>query len=206
MAKAALVPWWAKANRALRDDKHVGPLVKQFKGEGLRCQNDLFHTLCRSIVGQQISVKAADTVWGRLEETIKRVRPKNVLASTETKMRGAGLSRMKASYLMGIAEAIGDLKKVRWDELDDEAAIMRLTELRGIGRWTAEMALIFAFGRPDILPLGDIGLIRATEKALRKGKEMSPKKIEAAAKKWQPYRTAATWYLWRSIDPVPVEY
>lgn len=206
MAKATLVSWWPKANRLLRQDKHLGPLVKQFKGEGLRCQNDLFHTLCRSVVGQQISVKAADSVWGRLEKTVKRVRPKNLLASTETKLRSAGLSRMKASYLMGIAEAAGDLKKVRWDELDDEAAIKRLVELRGIGPWTAEMALIFTFGRPDVLPLGDIGLIRAAEKTLRKGKAMTPEKIAAAAKKWQPYRTAATWYLWRSIDPVPVEY
>lgn len=206
MAKAALVSWWPEANRLLRQDKHIGPLVEQFEGEGLRCQNDLFHTLCRSVVGQQISVKAADAVWGRLEKAVKRVRPKNLLASTEDKLRTAGLSRMKASYLMGIAEAAKDLKKVKWEELDDEAAIKRLVELRGIGRWTAEMALIFALGRSDILPLGDIGLIRAAEKSLRKGKEMAPDRIEAAAKKWKPFRTAATWYLWRSIDPVPVEY
>lgn len=210
MAKATLVPWWSKARSALSKDRHIGPFVKEFKGEGLRCQNDLFHTLCRSVVGQQISVKAADTVWGRLEKTVKRIRPKNILATSEADLRAAGLSRMKASYLLGISEAAGDLKKVKWETLDDEVAIKRLVELRGIGRWTAEMALIFAMGRPDILPLGDIGLIRASEKALQKGKKkglpMPIEKIEKAAKAWQPYRTAATWYLWRSIDPVPVEY
>jgi DNA-3-methyladenine glycosylase II len=200
------VAWWSSAEKSLRSDKHLGPLVKKYKGEGLSCKNDLFHTLCRSIVGQQISVKAADSVWGRFTKVVKRIKPTSVLRASEQELREAGLSRMKASYILGIAAEAKSLSKVSWDDLDDEQAIKRLTELRGIGRWTAEMALIFSLGRPDILPLGDIGLIRAAEQTLRKGKPLPIEKIESAAKKWRPYRTAATWYLWRSIDPVPVEY
>lgn len=203
---AQLVDWWSDAEKAFRRDKHLGPLVKRYQGEGLQCRNDLFHTLCRSIVGQQISVRAADSVWQRFNSVVGRIKPRYVSAATESQLRAAGLSRMKASYILGLAAEARSLQRMKWDELDDEEAIRRLTELRGVGRWTAEMALIFSFGRPDVLPLGDIGLIRAAETKLRKGKPMPIQKIKAVARAWRPFRTAATWYLWRSIDPVPVEY
>ena len=159
MSKTEFVEWWSKGKKHLRKDDHLGPLVKEFSKEGLVCRGDLFHTLCRSIVGQQISVAAADSIWGRLEVAAKRIKPKAVLKLDESQLRAIGLSRMKASYLLGIADAMSEYRKVDWDELDDEAAISRLVELRGVGRWTAEMVLIFTFARQDILPLGDIGLI-----------------------------------------------
>ena len=210
MNQLQVVEWWSDAKKHLKRDEHLGPFVKEFAKEGLRCKGDLFYTICRSIVGQQISVAAADTIWGRLETAAKRIQPKAVLKLDEPQLRAIGLSRMKASYLLGIADAMSEFRKIDWDDLDDEAAISRLVELRGVGRWTAEMVLIFTFARQDILPLGDIGLIRAAEKNLYKRKprdlQASQKRLEKMARQWRPYRTAATWYLWRTIDPVTVEY
>ena len=145
MCDPKVVSWWSASNRKLRQDEHIRPFVQEYGKEGLVCRGDLFYTLCRSIVGQQISVTAADAIWGRLETAAKRIKPRSVLKLDESQLRTLGLSRMKASYLLGIADAMPEFRKVDWDDLDDEAAILRLIELRGVGRWTAEMVLIFAF-------------------------------------------------------------
>ena len=149
-------------------------------------------------------MKAAQTVWDRLAATLGAVTPKAVRAADETRLRGAGLSRQKASYLLGLAEAAPTLVATEWDALDDAAAIAQLCELRGVGRWTAEMFLIFHLLRPDVLPLSDIGLVNAIR--LHYGAALERDAMQSLAERWRPWRSVATWYLWRSLDPEPVEY
>ena len=174
----------------------------------LRSRGDPFQTLARSIVGQQISVKAADSVWARLLRVSPAMRADEIARARRRRLLAAGLSGRKAEYLHDLARRFGDgsLHALRWDEMDDEAVIADLTQVRGIGRWTAEMFLIFNLLRPNVLPLDDLGLRKAVRVHYFDGDEAPVETIRLLAQGWEPWRSVATWYLWRSLDPVPVEY
>lgn len=183
-------------------------LTQAYGKPGLKLRGEPFFTLARAIVGQQISVKAAQSVWNRLVAAIGEIEPKQFLTSGPQGLGGIGLSARKVEYLLdlashfsrepGLGEQLGSLA--------DEEVIERLTQIRGIGRWSAEMALIFALGRPNVLPLADLGLIKAISLHYRKGEAINAKTAAAIAKPWAPWQSAATWLLWRSLDPEPVEY
>jgi len=199
--------WWQDAIKHLRNnDSVIGEFIDKYKGEILESREKLVETLMRSIVGQQISVLAAATVWRRLNEHLGEVRPKSVLQSSTEDLRSCGLSQRKVEYIQGIAKRSDELQKVDWQVMDDEEAIELLCTLKGVGRWTAEMVLIFTLLRPDILPLGDIGLIRGMERLYNQGNKMSKQELLNTAEAWRPYASAATWYIWRSMDPEPVQY
>lgn len=201
--------WWREARAALAAaDPVMAALCARYRGEGLVGQGDPFLTLARSIVAQQISVRAADSIWARLEALVGAVSPPRVAARSEEALREAGLTRQKARYLRDIAAAFADgrIDPARWRAADDEAAITALVALRGVGRWTAEMFLIFHLQRPDVLPLADIGVRRAVARHYGAGAGATAESIEACARRWRPWRTAAVWHLWRSLDPLPVAY
>ena len=197
---------WEVATKELsRNDPVIMKIIKLYSGDKMQLKNNAFLTLVRSVVGQQISVKAADSVWKKLEELCRdSIEPERIKSFSEDELRSAGLSRSKANYIQNIAKS--DILEVNWSNLDDEEAINLLCKIKGIGRWTAEMFLIFHLARPNILPLGDIGLIKAIELNYNNGEKMSKEELEAYGQKWSPWCTVATWYLWRSLDPIPVNY
>lgn len=205
-----MVPgYWEEAKCHLAaKDAVMASLVARYAGLTLVSRGDPFGTLARSVVGQQISVKAADSVWARFSAALDEVCPERVLAAGRDGLQGCGLSQRKIEYLVDLAAhfASGRVDPERWAQLDDAAVIAELTDVRGIGRWTAEMFLIFNLLRPDVLPLDDIGLQRAVGLHYCAGEKPARKALETLAERWRPWRTVATWYLWRSLDPVPVEY
>ena len=162
----------------------------------------------RSIVGQQISVKAAQSVWDRFAVLPRKLTPANVLKLKVDDMRAAGLSARKVEYLVDLALNFdsGNLHFKKWSEMDDEAIIAELVAIRGIGRWTAEMFLIFHLLRPNVLPLDDVGLINGISKNYFSGESVSRSEAREVSAAWAPYRSVATWYIWRSLDPLPVDY
>jgi DNA-3-methyladenine glycosylase II len=201
--------YWKRATRELTAaDPVLGKLIVQYRGLTLASRGDAFQTLARSIIGQQISVKAAQSVWERFAAAVGDMQPKRVLRLSETQLRGCGLSGQKVKYLRDLSErfAGGALDVAGWHDMDDETLIADLTQVKGIGRWTAEMFLIFYLTRPDVFPLGDLGLQRAMSLHYNKGRQVSDRRIAALSRLWTPWRSVATWYLWRSLDPVPVEY
>ena len=183
--------------------KHI---IQQFPGERLHPRGDLFQTLIRSIVGQQISVKAAQTVWDRFVGVVGRVTPEAIVARSEEDLRSAGLSQRKASYILGIAKDPDRCDMATLSGLSDEAVLKSLTAYRGVGEWTAQMCMMFSLCRPDILSLKDIGLRRGVERHYNDGVRMTDDEIRRVAKPWHPWASVATWYIWRSLDPIPVEY
>ena len=200
--------YWDKAKRNLsRRDPVMGAIIRRFPKVHLTPRGDPFHTLARAIVGQQISVKAAQSVWNKLEICVSTVSPKSVLLKKRTELRACGLSDRKVEYIADLAQhfADGKIHVHRWPAMDDEAIIEELTEVRGIGRWTAEMFLMFNLLRPDVFPLGDLGLQKGIRFAYFK-RSVSLKRMNQLGETWRPWRSAATWYLWRSLDPLPVEY
>lgn len=205
-----MVPdYWDKACQALSEaDPVMAELIARYQGETLRTRGDAFYTLARSIVGQQISVKAADSVWGRYETLLEEVTPLRCLQAEEEALRGCGLSRQKITYLRAIAEHFEHhgVEDGFFDAMDDQEAMNFLIEIKGVGRWTAEMFLMFHLMRPDLLPVDDIGLQRSMEKHYLNGEKINKKQMVEMAKPWQPWRSVATWYLWRALDPVPVAY
>ena len=200
--------WQQAAQELAASDERMAELVERYAGLGLVSRGDPFGTLARSIVGQQISVKAADAVWGRFVAAVGEVSPAAVLAAGEAGLAGCGLSRRKSEYVRDLAAhfASGRLDPADWVTMDDEAVIVALTEVRGIGRWTAEMFLIFNQLRPDVFPLDDLGLQRAVHERYFAGEKQPRKVLSAIGERWRPWRSVATWYLWRSLDPLPVEY
>ena len=201
--------YWKRATRELgAADPVMGALIVRYKGLTLSSRGDAFQTLARSIVGQQISVKAAQSVWDRFAAAVGDMQPKRVLRLSVEELRACGLSGQKVNYLRDLSArfAEGAIDVGRWHDMDDEALIEELTEVKGIGRWTAEMFLIFYLTRPDVFPLADIGLQRAMELHYNKGRKLSDRRITTLGRLWSPWRSVATWYLWRSLDPVPVEY
>jgi DNA-3-methyladenine glycosylase II len=201
--------YWTRAVRELgARDPVIGQLAERHPGSVLRTRGDAFQTLARSIVGQQISVQAAQTVWNRLAAAVPQLAPGPVAAAGDELLRGCGLSARKVLYLRELAThfAGGRIDTRRWTRASDEQMIAELTALRGIGRWTAEMFLIFHLTRPDVLPLADLGLQRAMSRHYNRGRPIGTERMQRVAACWQPWRTVATWYLWRSLDPIPVEY
>lgn len=201
--------YWKRATGQLgAADPVLGALITRYKGLTLASRGDAFQTLARSIIGQQISVKAAQSVWDRFAAEVGDMQPQRVLRLSVARLRGCGLSGQKAGYLLDLSArfAEGAIDVKRWHAMDDDALIADLTQVKGIGRWTAEMFLIFYLTRPDVFPLGDLGLQRALSLHYNKGRQLSDRRIAALSSLWKPWRSVATWYLWRSLDPVPVEY
>ena len=197
--------YWRTAARELaRRDAVLRVFIRRSEGLPLRSRGDAFQTLARAIVGQQISVKAAQSVWNRLAAELGTVAPAGVLGARNEALRGCGLSRQKVLYIQDLARHFdnGTLGATGWDTLDDEALIAELTRVKGIGRWTAEIFLIFFLGRPDVLPLDDLGLQRAINLHYGNGRALTPSRMRRIAAAWEPWRSVATWYLWRSLDPI----
>jgi DNA-3-methyladenine glycosylase II len=201
--------YWEEACKHLvKRDRVMKRLIPQFGDVCLQSRGDAFVTLARSIVGQQISVKAAQTVWDRFVLLPKRLTAGNVLKLKVDDMRSAGLSARKVEYLVDLALHFSSRSnRVNlWETMDDEAIIAELVSIRGIGRWTAEMFLIFHMMRPNVLPLDDVGLINGISKNYFSGDVVSRSDAREVAVAWAPYCTVATWYIWRSLDPLPVAY
>lgn len=201
--------WESACAELMKHDRIMRKLIPKYpKAEFLTTRGDPFQTLARAIVGQQISVKAAQSVWDRTTALTKKFTAKAVLKLEPTQLREAGLSQRKVEYMQDLANHFenGGLSSAKWDLLDDETVIAELTAIRGIGRWTAEMFLIFYLMRPNVLPLDDIGLIKGISLAYFSGEPVTRHEAREVAANWEPWRTVATWYMWRSIDPIPVEY
>ncbi len=222
VAKAATPHYWDDACKHLvKKDRVMRRLIPQFGDACLQSRGDAFITLARSIVGQQISVKAAQTVWDRFAQLSCKpgasastraraagITPAGVLKLKVDDMRAAGLSARKIEYLVDLSLHFdsGSIEAGAWAAMDDEAIIAELVGIRGIGRWTAEMFLIFHLMRPNVLPLDDIGLINGISKNYFSGDDVSRSDAREVAAAWVPYCSVATWYIWRSLDPLPVEY
>ncbi|OGA84601.1 MAG: DNA-3-methyladenine glycosylase [Burkholderiales bacterium RIFCSPHIGHO2_01_FULL_63_240] len=209
--------YWEDACRHLsKRDRVMRKLIADHGSAGLQSRGDAFTTLARSIVGQQISVKAAQAVWERLvvvlggsaEAHREPLSPVTMLGKTTDELRQAGLSARKVEYMLDLARhfAEGRVHVAQWQEMEDELIIEELVDIRGIGRWTAEMFLIFHLMRPNVLPLDDLGLIKGISQSYFSGEPVSRAEARDVAEAWSPYRTVGTWYLWRSLDPLPVAY
>lgn len=212
MSKAAVIvtpAYWAEACAHLsRKDRVMKKIIPQFGDAVLESRGDAFVTLARSIVGQQISVKAAQSVWDKFAKLSRKITPAGILKLKVDDMRAAGLSARKVEYLVDLALHFdsGAVHVKDWQGMDDEAIIAELVAIRGIGRWTAEMFLIFHLMRPNVLPLDDVGLINGVSHNYFSGEPVSRSDLREVAQAWSPYSTVATWYIWRSLDPVPVAY
>ncbi len=205
--------FWDDACRHLaKRDRVMKKLIPRVGDGRLESRGDAFTTLARSIVGQQISVKAAQAVWDRLvllaAGSSSRLSPEAVLALEAPQIRAVGLSARKVEYLCDLAQHFdsGSVHVAEWQKMDDESIIDELVAIRGIGRWTAEMFLIFHLLRPNVLPLDDIGLIKGISVNYFSGEPVSRAEAREVGDAWAPYRSVATWYIWRSLDPLPVSY
>jgi DNA-3-methyladenine glycosylase II len=209
-SEIAKPPYWTEAcAHLMKKDRVMRKLIPQFGDACLQSRGEPFITLARSVVGQQISVAAAQTIWDRFAKLAKpKLTPAKVLKLKVDDMRACGLSARKIEYLVDLALHFdsGALSVTQWQAMDDEAIITELIAIRGIGRWTAEMFLIFHLMRADVLPLDDIGMLRGISENYFSGESVSRSEAKEVAANWAPYRSVATWYLWRSLDPLPVEY
>ncbi|MDC3257473.1 DNA-3-methyladenine glycosylase 2 family protein [Candidatus Pelagibacter sp.] len=205
--------YWNKAKRYLSNkDKTMSKLIKSYQNPSeiiLTSRRNIFFSLCKSIIGQQISVAAANSVFLKFKKKCNnRISPKIVSKLTFSQLKKCGLSRQKVLGIQSLAKQILDksFKPKLIPKMGDEEAIIYLSNLRQIGRWSAEMILLFTYNRSDIWPVQDIGLLRAISKNYKK-KYLPPEKfINFLKKKFSPYCSVATWYLWRSIDPEPIQY
>jgi len=203
---ALTVPiYWAEAKLELMQrDRIMNKLIPQFGDLHLRGQPDAFTTLARSIVGQQVTPKAADLAWGKLLDVCPKLAPSQVIKLGAVQLSGCGLSKRKTEYILDLADHF-KAKRVHadlWSEMDDEAVIAELVQIRGITRWTAEMFLIFNLLRPNVMPLDDAGLIQGISQNYFSGEPVSRSDAREVSANWEPWRTVATWYLWRSLDPI----
>jgi DNA-3-methyladenine glycosylase II len=206
-------PYWDRACRELAErDPVLADLIATHRADVLRGSGDAFRTLVNAIVGQQISVAAAAGIWGRLTSVYPELSPASLAEAPIEKLRGVGLSGRKAEYIRGIAAAFesGEVDDAGWAEMTEREIHDQLTALRGVGPWTAEMVLIFHARLPDILPLGDIGLVNAAARLYGWDKfdAISERRERLAkhAERWRPWRTVATWFIWRDLDAEPVIY
>jgi DNA-3-methyladenine glycosylase II len=201
--------YWDRAKRVLaRKDPVMGAIMRSRPKVFMMRRGEPFLTLARAICGQQISVKAAQSVWDRLVACVGEVTPQKVLLKERKLLRACGLSDRKTEYIADLAQhfADGRIHVHRWPQMSDEEIIAELTEVRGIGRWTAEMFLMFNLLRPDVFPLDDLGLQNGIRVNYFKGRKVSLGRMRKLGESWRPWRSVATWYLWRSLEPVPVEY
>jgi DNA-3-methyladenine glycosylase II len=201
--------YWDRAKRALaRRDPVMAAIMRRHPKVFMMRRGEPFMTLARAIVGQQISVKAAQSVWDRLTACVVDMTPAGVLSRPRPELRACGLSDRKTEYIADLAQhfADGRIHVHRWPQMSDEQIIAELVEVRGIGRWTAEMFLMFNLLRPDVFPLDDLGLQKGIRLAYYKRRKVSLGTMRRLGETWRPWRSVATWYLWRSLDPLPVEY
>ena len=202
--------YWQNAKKILsKKDPVIRKIIKKYNKGFLTTRNNPFFSLCRTIVGQQISTKAADSIWLKFEKKCKKnITPNTVIKISSRNLRSAGLSRQKVSYLKNIAKAFinksFDVKKIK--KMNDEDAISYITKLKGLGVWSAEMFLMFNLNRPNIFPIKDIGLLRAISKNYKKSYPPNKRFLNKISKIHEGNRTTFTWYMWRSIDPTDVEY
>lgn len=213
MSRAVTPDYWDEACKHLaRRDRVMRKLIPRLAEGRLQSRGDAFTTLARSVVGQQISVRAAQTVWERLTAIVdgaaRSFVPSAVLALDAQQLRSAGLSARKVEYLTDLARHFesGAVHVAEWRAMDDEAIIEELVAIRGIGRWTAEMFLIFHLMRPNVLPLDDVGLLRGISLNYFSGEPVSRAEAREVGDAWAPFCSVATWYIWRSLDPLPVAY
>ena len=202
--------WDDACKHLAKRDRVMRKLIPRFGDGRLQSPGDAFTTLARSIVGQQISVTAAQAVWDRFATLVNgpssRLSPAAVLALEPGEIRTAGLSVRKVEYLRDLARHFqsGAVHVRQWQHMDDEAIIEELVAIRGIGRWTAEMFLIFHLMRPNVLPLDDVGLVRGISLNYFSGEPVSRAEVREVGDAWAPFRSVATWYIWRSLDPLPI--
>jgi DNA-3-methyladenine glycosylase II len=202
--------YWRKAKKILsKRDPVLRKIIKKYNKGFLTTKNKPFLSLCRTIVGQQISVKAADSIWLKFEKKCKKkIKPKTILKLSSRTLKTAGLSRQKVSYLKNIAKNFNnksfDIKSLK--KMKDIEAINYITQLKGLGVWSAQMFLMFNLNRGDIYPTADIGLLRAISINYKTGYPPSKRFLNKISNLHLGYRTVLTWYMWRSIDPVDVEY
>ena len=208
MKPNAPVYWPTACAELAAADPVMAGLIARYPDCVLGNRGDPFQTLARAIVGQQISVKAADSIWARFATLAETVAPERIAALELDALAACGLSRRKAEYLRDLAGhfADGRVEPARWKKMGDEAVIAELVDVRGIGRWTAEMFLIFHLLRPNVMPLDDLGLIKGISVNYFSGEPVSRAEAREVGEAWAPYKSVATWYLWRSLDPLPVEY
>ncbi|MRW84907.1 DNA-3-methyladenine glycosylase 2 family protein [Pseudoduganella sp. FT26W] len=205
---SAVPPYWEQAKiELMKRDRIMNKLIPQFGDLHLVGHHDPFTTLARSIVGQQVTAKVADVAWKKLLVISPKCTPAQIIKAGAEQLSACGLSKRKTEYILDLADHFKNKRvhTAQWDQMDDEAVIAELVQIRGIGRWTAEMFLIFNLLRPNVLPLDDPGLIQGISQNYFSGEPVSRSDAREVSANWEPYRTVATWYLWRSLDPVAVE-
>ena len=196
--------WWDAAREFLLQDELLAPIVEKYSEGSLFGKGDLFATFVNSIIGQQISVIAADAIWNRLKEKVGEITPENISSYTAEEIASCGLTKSKTSYILGIANNPEEFLKQNYSEMTDEEIHKHFITFRGIGPWTSEMLMIFSLLRPNVFSIGDIGLVKAVK--ILNPRIKTKEEVLREAERWSPYKTAASWYLWRMLDPVPVAY
>jgi len=206
--QAPVPPYWEQAKAELmKRDRIMNRLIPQFGDLHLVGHDDPFITLARAIVNQQVTTQVANAAWDKLLETCPKFTPAAVQKAGAGALAACGLSKRKAEYILDLADHFKNKKvhAAQWEQMDDEAVIAELVQIRGITRWTAEMFLIFNLLRPNVLPLDDSRLISGISQNYFSGEPVSRSDAREVSANWEPFRTVATWYLWRSLDPVPVK-
>ena len=200
--------WLLSINNLKKKDKILKEIINKYKSEKLQSKKNAFLTLSKSITGQQISVKAANSIWKKLEKKLKKINPNNILKLKKNEIAKCGFSKQKVNYLLNLANFFKENKNIekKWKNTSDEKVIEDLIKVKGIGVWTAEMFLIFYLLRPNVFPCGDIGLLRAISINYNLKYPLKKPEINKFKRKWSPWSTVATWFLWRSLDPIPVKY
>ena len=200
---------WALAiNNLKKKDKILKKIINKYKSERITSKKNAFYTLTKSITGQQISVKAANSIWNKFERKIKKINPSSILKIKKIEIKKCGVSEQKIKYIFNVANFFKKNKNIekKWKKMDEEKVLLDLIKIKGIGSWTAEMFLIFYLLRPNIFPIKDLGLHKAISINYKTKYPLKELEIKKFKKKWNPWATVATWYLWRSLDPEPVKY
>ena len=200
--------YWSEAKAHLsKKDKTLKKIISHYEGELMVTKGDAFFTLARAIAGQQISTKAAATIWGRLQDAVK-ITPLAMANADSALLRACGLSSSKVIYMHALAGHFLEHENTikNWPQMSDADITKELVSIKGIGQWTAEMFLIFHLMRPNVLPLDDLGLLKGISVNYFSGEPVSRAEAREVGDAWSPYRSVATWYIWRSLDPLPVDY
>ena len=196
--------WWNEAITYFQDDEIMSACIETYGTDGLKGKGDLFYTIVRSIVGQQISVIAAESIWNRFETMVGQVTPEHVLKFTKEEIASCGITRPKSGYILGLANDSEELLNFPYSTSTEPEVRKHLIQFKGVGPWTAEMVMIFALLLPDVYSPKDIGLVNGIKRLFPEVETMD--EAEKVAERWAPYRTMACWYLWRTLAPIPVEY
>ena len=201
--------YWNKGKIYLSNkDKVLKKLIQTCRNEYLNLNSNYFHSLINSIIGQQISVSAADSMKTKFFKLKRNITPQTVSKLRTTDLRKCGLSRQKILYIRNISKFFLQNKKFikNINKTSEEEIYNNLIEIKGVGNWTIHMFLMFSYGSSNIFPTGDLGFLKAISKLYKVQLPISERKLKLLYKKWSPYSSQATWYLWRSLDPIPVNY